>query len=287
MYLRLLGFIIIFGNLVTQAPAQLLTDFIWNQGLVGNQDWQINGNWNMPGFPDDPGRIDLDPMVIDPVIGANVSVALASNLNLNVGATNVTVASLTMGGTSGPVTTNLTSSGGVLVFENYESNNTSVTPTECAFNCGDALLTSQGVAGAVNTITAPVRANNERIEVIGTRDVTLAGGLQVSGNLSSIVSALPNGTKVVVTGNVNLVDAIDGMTTRSLTINDDPRSPDGMPSVATLGTIEFTGTISGPGGLVIGPRRTHSLATGYGDPTQQLVCGTYDEQSQQHRTGPR
>ena len=93
----------------TSRVAAQLTEFNWNNpALVGSQSWQVDGNWNMMGWPDDPGRTEPDATIIVPSEGANLSVGLTGNLTLNVGATNVTVASLKLGGTLGAVTTEIT-----------------------------------------------------------------------------------------------------------------------------------------------------------------------------------
>src|SRR5688572_20719174 len=104
------GILAVFGQ---TAAAQLVTDHVWVGG-TGNQQWQVDTNWDPPMFPNDPGRMDTSEAAISPVEDANLSVNLPANLNVNVGATDVTVAALTIGGMSGAVTTNVTSSGGRL-----------------------------------------------------------------------------------------------------------------------------------------------------------------------------
>ena len=83
--------------------AQTLTDFQWDASKTGAQVWQQNGNWTTPNFPNDPLHT------------ATISRPLAANLNLSTGA-GVTVAGLSMGGTSAGVTTQI--SGGTLTFQN-------------------------------------------------------------------------------------------------------------------------------------------------------------------------
>src|SRR6476660_5887725 len=137
------------GILTTHAMGQL-ADYIWNPANTGPQLWQLDTNWTAPtfpggypytipspAFPNDPGRVDSDSnattgeptdLIEWPSVGANLSGALGANLNVDVGATNVTVAALTMGGTGSPVTTTVSSSStGKLVFENYEVNRTTGT----------------------------------------------------------------------------------------------------------------------------------------------------------------
>src|SRR5262249_43131242 len=135
---------------------------------------------------------------------------------LDVGATNVTVASLKLGGTAGAVTTNISSTGGKLVFENYELNNTTASPDICAFDCGAALVTSAGVPGSTNIISAPVQINGERLEfsAASTNNITVSGPItfaNLSGtgqSASSIRSYMPAGTKLTITGSTSLVDTV-------------------------------------------------------------------------------
>ena len=236
----------------SSAVAQL-DDKTWVGG-TGNQLWQVDANWQLNAlattFPNDPGRVDSDPVVITNSLGANLSVNLAANLNVDVGATNVTVAALTLGSTSGAVTTNVTSSGGQLVFENFEQNST--TPVACAFNCGAALITSQGVAGATNVISTPVLLNDE-VQVAGTNNLTISGSLvenAVSGFGS--LNAMPAGMTVFVTGNMTTVDDLSAEDVPiALNVNS-----------ANHGTIDVTGVISGPGRMQYG--------TGASAPTMPL-----------------
>jgi fibronectin-binding autotransporter adhesin len=86
----------------SSASAQALTEFQWDAAKTGAQTWQQNGNWTTPNFPNGPLHT------------ATLSRPLGANLNLNTGA--VTVAGLTIGGTTTGVTTQL--SGGTLTFRN-------------------------------------------------------------------------------------------------------------------------------------------------------------------------
>lgn len=224
--------------IASPAMAQLLTDHIWIGG-TGSQQWQVNTNWDQGMFPNDPGRADADVAAIDPVIGANLSVNLPADLNVSVGATDITIAALTLGSTSSPIATNITTGGGRLVFENFEQNdNSNPDNVICAFNCGAALITSQGAMGATNTITAAVGINDV-IEIAGTRGLTLAGGLQEIGT-GEDVRALTPGLTVFVTGNISTLDM--------------PANPneDDVPlslnsGAMSQGTIDVSGMISGGG----------------------------------------
>jgi autotransporter-associated beta strand protein len=225
------------------AQPEGLKDHIWVGG-TGNQQWQVDTNWNPPPFPNDPGRVDANAAVITDVVGANLSVNLGSNLNVNVGASDVTIAALTIGSTSAAVATNITTSGGRLVFENFElNNNTDPNNVICAFNCGVALITSQGVAGATNTISAVVGVN-DFVEVTGTKSITLAGGMEEIGS-SATFSALTPAAPVFVTGNITTLDTPMGASNEDipLALNSSPMSQ---------GTIDVSGTITGAGRMRYG-----------------------------------
>lgn len=241
----LVGFIFV---ATPHATAQL-TEYKWNNpALVGAQSWQVNGNWDLVNFPNDPTTTDPNTAAIDNVTGASTNVALTGNLTLDVGATDVMIASLKLGGTAGAVTTNVSSSGGKIVFLNYDTNIT--TPAACAFNCGAALITSGGVAGSTNTISAPVQINNDRLEfsAASTNNVTLSGPVTfnsaASGN-TSIRSMMPAGTKAVISGNVSLVDTATALGTL-LVINDRGSAFSGGAIVAnpSNGTLEISGKIT-------------------------------------------
>lgn len=261
------------------AQAQL-DEYVWNNpALVGPQSWQVNGNWSLPNFPNDPGRVDAAPTVIVNSVGANTAVPLAGNLQLDVGATNVTVASLKLGSTGVARTTDIASvGGGKLVFENYELNDTSPVdpnPDICAFNCGAAVVVSGGVAGSTNLISAPVFINGERLEIssASTNNLTISGAITLANltgtgqSSSSIRSFMPAGTKLVLSGPITLVDlnptATALMAGGPLILNDNGSTPPiapatGFTSVPSTGTIEITGVIndtgkaSGAGSLQIG-----------------------------------
>ena len=225
------------------AKAQLLDDRVWIAGN-GTQQWQLDANWNPAPFPNDPGRVDPDMTVITPVVGANVAVNLAADLSVDVGATDVTVAALTIGSGSGAVTTNITSSGGGrLVFENFESNNTTPEPDVCAFNCGAALITSQGVTGATNTISAIVGIN-DGVHVAGTKDITFGGGIAEMGS-SAGLSVLPAGRTAFITGNITTNDTsvTGGADDSPFALNENRSSQ---------GTIDVVGAISGAGRMRYG-----------------------------------
>jgi fibronectin-binding autotransporter adhesin len=85
------------------AFSQTLTDFQWDVSKTGAQTWQQSGNWTTTGFPNGPLQT------------ATLAGALGANLNVNTGG-GVTVAGLSIGGTTAGVTTQV--SGGTLTFRN-------------------------------------------------------------------------------------------------------------------------------------------------------------------------
>jgi autotransporter-associated beta strand protein len=234
-------------TMASGANAQL-DDKTWVGG-TGSQLWQVDANWLLNGmpttFPNDPGRVDPSEPMISNVIGANLSVNLGSNLTVDVGATDVTVAALTIGGTSSAVTTNISSSGGRLVFEHNEINDDSTTPGTliCSFNCGNPLITSQGVAGSTNTISAVLGAFDE-VEVAGTRNLTVSGGVSEMRS-GAALSAVTPGLTVFITGGISTVDQtmMPDEEDVGLTLNGADNSQ---------GIIDVSSVISGPGRMRYG-----------------------------------
>ena len=111
----LLGLVLCLLSLSSLCLAQTFPDFTeytWIGG-TGPQNWQVGANWDLGDFPN-----DADPE--DTIFTtANLSASLAGNLDVNVGATPVAIAGLTLGGTSGAVTTEISSqAGGQLRFRN-------------------------------------------------------------------------------------------------------------------------------------------------------------------------
>ena len=84
------------------AAAQL-TEYVWDSTKTGNQTWQQSGNWAPAGFPNGP------------LHSADLARPLGANLNVDIGG-GVTIAGLQIGGTAGPVVTEI--SGGLLTFRN-------------------------------------------------------------------------------------------------------------------------------------------------------------------------
>lgn len=86
-----------------------ITEYGWG-GTTGAQNWQQNGNWNRSGFPNDPLHL------------ANLSVGLASDLTLSIGATDVTIAGMNIGSSTTAVTTDIVGAGMLRIQNNYVEN---------------------------------------------------------------------------------------------------------------------------------------------------------------------
>lgn len=83
-----------------------ITQFDWSSG-TGAQSWQVAGNWTPAGIPNDPQHV------------ANLSVSLGADLNVGLGSSgSVTVAGVNIGSPGGAVTTEVSSSGATLRFQN-------------------------------------------------------------------------------------------------------------------------------------------------------------------------
>jgi fibronectin-binding autotransporter adhesin len=192
------------------------TDYVWTTTAGGALNWQDPANWGGVAFPN--AATDT----------ANLSVGLTSNLTVDVGATDVTTGALTLGGTAGAVTTNVTSTGGLLIFNNSAAN---------------ASLVSGGVAGSTNIVSANIRGGGEVLEVSGANNLSVTGAVQQAGGTLSLRSLMPTGTKVTFSGPISTLDAVDGTTARTLTLND---------NAANTGTLEVSGLISGSGQVAVG-----------------------------------
>ncbi len=233
----------------------------WNPALTGSQEWQIDGNWSPATFPNDPGRVDTVPEVIENVTGANVSVPLGADLNLSVGTSDVTVAALKLGGTAGPVTTTISAgAGGRLVMENNEDNYVvPTTPGEPdditpSYNNSNALIISGGVAGSTNVITAPILIRDV-LEVgsygddLMTNDLTISGPIQFTNtDRTTVLSMRAPGRTLTVTGDHTIDDlftSTEGANPVDFAFNQ---------STSSTGTLLLQGNFSGTGSMQVGPR---------------------------------
>ncbi|MDC0935804.1 hypothetical protein OAS39_05925, partial [Pirellulales bacterium] len=102
----LIAVVVAVGSVGLSATYAQITEYGWNAG-AGAHDWQT-GSWDIAGFPNDPQHV------------ADLSVGLGGNLNVDLGTAgnDVTIAGLTVGGTAGVVTTDITSSGAILRIQN-------------------------------------------------------------------------------------------------------------------------------------------------------------------------
>lgn len=187
------------------AQDEVLEDFDWiNLNPGATENWTTGSNWNATGtppgnanYPDDPNHTDNDEETVSPVVGANLSVSLNSNLNLALGGGDITIASLKIGA---PGVTTTISGPGELIFQNEELNdsdlgldpdppeddpNKMVDFVNCSFNCGWSMVTSNPSAG--NEIAAMISAPGEitetgtdigTIDFVGTQTLVLSGGLK-------------------------------------------------------------------------------------------------------------
>ena len=207
------------------------TQFNWNPAHTGAQSWGVDGNWDQAGFPNSSVHV------------ANLSGPLDSTLGVGLGANQITLAGLTLGGTSVPVSTTVHALGGsgLLVFQNDEA----------AFNGGIPLVASRGVAGSSNFVNAPV-VLNEPLDfgASSTNDIRFTGTITAAGAAPSIRSFMPAGLTAKI-DHLDITNPADPTNYRRFRLNDSAGSPAGMPNISTQGTLEF-GEITGYGELVIG-----------------------------------
>jgi hypothetical protein len=241
---------------------ETITMFQWTGGGSPATAWQSDGSWDLPDWPDDA----LD--------GATISVG--SDLSVNIGSTPVTVAELVLDGTSAGTDIDITAdTGGKLLLNNGDDNTyysaagggVDLVPSlnEEGVNHGRVYITSNGVSGSTNTISAPIGLRNngflEGVDFFGNTSITLAGDIDIAGYVppegtepevdeaGMLRSYLPEGTKLLITGNISLDDSVDPSYPRTMSLNNYYTTDH---ADAPAGTIEISGNISGAGALVIG-----------------------------------
>jgi autotransporter-associated beta strand protein len=272
-----------------------LAAFEWTGAI--DDTWRTAGNWNPsvmpppPGgitFPNDAGRMDADPQVIVPLVGANLSVALSSDLTVDIVGGDVTVAAVKLGGSAGAVSTNVISSTGhLLIFENFEQNDLLTNPGDpeadppllpepiWSFNQGTALIWSTGTQGVgkENRISADIEFH-EAVHVEGDRDMHIFGDLiehvgTVDGAFAgSITNLLSGGARLYIHGNIVTNDVYQignadpdfpDTQDQPFTLNNagggvlpaNPQFP-GPPSPARTGVMDVSGSFVGPGDVQVG-----------------------------------
>ena len=160
---------------IDRASVAQVTEVEWS-GTTGVRTWQDNGNWIGGVFPNDASRL------------ANLSVGLAANLTVQIGATDVSAAGLKLGGTSATVTTSITSSGGRILLGGTSST-----------------IETSGAAGSTNEINAPIRILNQQLAISGPNLLTINGPIEGAGQLQignvDSASPLPLGTVHLASAN--------------------------------------------------------------------------------------
>jgi autotransporter-associated beta strand protein len=230
--------VVALASLALSAPWHAFAvDYTWNVLAGGSQAWTTSANW----LPNTGAPTTADDT-------ANLSVGLATNLTTDVGAADVSVGGIAFGGTTAAVTTDVSSSGGNLILVSTTTN---------------ALITSGGVAGSVNRITAPVLLNDTvDIATASTRDFTIAGNLGLI-NANQILNNLMTGGQTLTIGSgsfstIMLYDALVPATTRTLQINPLKSDP-GLVPVTTVINARWT---SG-GSLALGGNNQQNPAATY------------------------
>ena len=176
-------------------------DFTWNVLGGGTQSWANAANWTSisgTAFPN--ATVDT----------ADLRVGLTVDLALDVGASGtVTTGTIGFGGTGSAVTTDVTSSGAALLL-NYASAN--------------ANILSQGVAGSVNRISAPlILGKNTDVSGSSTRDFAITGTLGQVGAAITFANLMSGGPTLTIgsgsTSKIQLYDSLIPGTGRNLIIN--------------------------------------------------------------------
>ena len=176
-------------------------DFTWNVLGGGTQSWANAANWTSisgTAFPN--ATVDT----------ADLRVGLTGDLALDVGASGtVTTGTIGFGGTGSAVTTDVTSSGAALLL-NYASANASIL--------------SQGVAGSVNRISAPlILGKATDVSGSSTRDFAITGTLGQVGAAITFTNQLAAGPTLTIgsgsTSKIQLYDSLVPATGRNLIIN--------------------------------------------------------------------
>jgi autotransporter-associated beta strand protein len=176
-------------------------DFTWNVLGGGTQSWANAANWTSisgTAFPN--ATVD----------NADLRVGLTGNLALDVGASGtVTTGTIGFGGTGSAVTTDVISSGAALLLNT------------ASFN---ATILSQGVAGSVNRISAPlILGKNTDVSGSSTRDFAITGTLGQVGAAITFTNQMAGGPTLTIgsgsTSKIQLFDSLVPATGRNLVLN--------------------------------------------------------------------
>jgi fibronectin-binding autotransporter adhesin len=121
------------------------------------------------------------------------------------------------------------------------------------FNIGAPGIESTGVAGVTNTIESPIHIVNQRLEIGGTRNLTLTGAMTFEGNptadppndSNSGIQVVTSTMTVTMNGSIAVfdADAVVDVVNYDFHINDNNRAS---------GSLVVNGLITGTGHLVVG-----------------------------------
>lgn len=209
---------------VAQPVIAQQTIYTWDVLGGGSQNWQNAANWS-------PNTAFPNAATDD----ANFGVGLTSNLSVDVGGSNVIVGNLTLGGTAGPVTTDITGTSYFILGQSSQAANVQ--------------LTSGGVTGSVNRISAPVLlGKNTDIVSASTQNVTFAGNLGQTGTSATIANLMTNGqTLTIGSGSGSTIQLFEPLVpgnARTLTINNANNST-GIAQTTVIDALWNRGTGSG------------------------------------------
>jgi fibronectin-binding autotransporter adhesin len=186
--------------LVASRPASA-ADFTWNVLGGGTQSWANAANWTSISGTAFPNATNDT---------ADLRVGLTGDLALDVGASGtVTTGTIGFGGTGSAVTTDVTSSGAALLLN---------------FASANANILSQGVAGSINRISAPlILGKATDVLAASTRDFAITGTLGQVGGALTLTNQMSGGPTLTIgsgsTSKIQLYDSLVPATGRNLILN--------------------------------------------------------------------
>jgi len=217
----------------------LAVDYTWNVPAGGVQSWTTAANWN----PNTGAPTTADDT-------ANLGIGLNGNLTLDLGATDVTVGAITIGGTGAAVTTDINSTGGNLILNS---------------NAANATITSGGVAGSVNRISAPVVLGDALdFSAASTQNVALTGNLGMTGGARAVTNLMIGGPTLTIgsgsNSTIQLYDVFAPATGYQLQLNVF-RDTSGTSSLTTVINARWNNTGASGASLVLGANNANPGAT--------------------------
>ncbi len=201
------------------------TIYTWDVLGGGSQNWQNAANWS-------PNTAFPNAATND----ANLGVGLTSNLSVDVGGSNVIVGNLTLGGTATAVTTDITGASYFILGQSTQAANVQ--------------LTSSGVTGSVNKISAPVLiGKNTDITGTSTQSFTFAGDVGQTGVAGTIANLMTNGQTLTIGSGpgstIQLFEPLVPGNARTLTINNANNSAGTLAQTTVINAVWNRGTGSG------------------------------------------